>query len=203
MSDELSSLDPYVEWIAAEARRPVVVDAAARQRLLAMIRAETPPQREGRARRALAWIVEPRRIALPPLATAALAAGLVGIGVLAGFATNRDGRSAAEQPTAGAALAQLPDSLAARAVRFVLIAPQADSVALVGDFNGWDAKATPMQAQASGTWSVYVPLEPGLHVYSFVIDGKHFVPDPTAPIAPDDGFGQRNSVVVVRGGSSS
>jgi len=93
---------------------------------------------------------------------------------------------------------QLPDSLAARAVKFLIVAPQATTVSLVGDFNGWDAAATPMSTRGpDGLWTVFIPLQPGYHTYSFVVDG-HFVTDPAAPIAPDDGFGHRNSVVFVR-----
>jgi 1,4-alpha-glucan branching enzyme len=84
----------------------------------------------------------------------------------------------------------------------VLIAPQAARVAVVGDFNGWDSTATPAVRQADGTWATFVKLRPGRHEYSFVIDGTHFVSDPNAPIAPDDGYGQNNSVVVVGGRSS-
>jgi hypothetical protein len=193
-------LDPYVEWIATEARRPVTIDRAARQRLLDAVRAEPRPRRGNRV---LAWLVEPRRLVLPPLAAAALAAGLVGVGVFGGLAINRDGRTTTVQrPAAGAATLQLPDSLAPRAVKFVFIAPKAARVAVVGDFNGWDASANPMTALGSdGIWTVFVPLQPGLHQYSFVIDGKHFVADPSAPIAPDDGYGHKSSVVLV-GGSS-
>ena len=86
-----------------------------------------------------------------------------------------------------------------RTVKFVLIAPQAAQVALVGDFNGWNTTATPMSSRdADGQWTVFVALQPGRHVYSFLVDGSHFVADPSAPIAPDDGFGHRNSIVLVR-----
>lgn len=199
MTDDMDSLDPYMQEIAAEARRPVAIDPAARRRLIEALRAEPVPQRPG----VLAWLMEPRRFALPPLASAALAAGLVGIGVIAGTAINRDGRAPTEQLRAGAAGSQLPDSLAPRAIKFVLIAPRAARVSVVGDFNGWNTSANPMKEQGpDGTWTVFVPLKPGLHVYSFVVDGTHFVADPTAPIAPDDGYGQKSSVVLVGGTSS-
>ncbi len=197
MTDEFDSLDSNVRWIVTEARRPVAVDAAARERLLEALRAEPVPSATSPV---MAWLSEPRRFALPTYATAALAAGLVGIGVLGGLAINRDGRRA-EQPSAVAVVhPQLPDSLAARAIKFVLIAPQASRVSLVGDFNGWDASATPMSSSRGrdGAWTVFLPLTPGLHTYSFVVDGAHFVADPAAPIAPDDGFGKPSSVVLVR-----
>lgn len=197
MTDEFDSLDPNVRWIVTEARRSVTVDAAARQRLLKALREESAPARQPRL---LTWLSEPRRFALPPFATAALAAGLVGIGVLGGLAINRDGRPAAERlPAVAVGQPQLPDSIAPRTVKFVLVAPQAARVSVVGDFNRWDAAATPMQSQGTdGTWTVFVPLEPGLHTYSFVVDGTHFVSDPSAPVAPDDGFGHRSSVLLVR-----
>ena len=97
---------------------------------------------------------------------------------------------------------QLPGSIAPRAVKFVLIAPQAARVSVVGDFNRWDASANPMTTQGrDGTWTISVPLQPGLHTYSFVVDGTQFMPDPAAPLAPDDGYGHQSSVVLV-GGSS-
>jgi len=145
MTDEPDMLDQNLREIVAEARRPVTLDPGVRGRLLEAIRAEPLPQRRGRV---LAWIVEPRRFALPPLATAALAAGLVGIGVVGGLAIHRDGRLATEQPRAVVVgNPRLPDSVAPQAVKFVLIAPKAARVSLVGDFNGWDATANPMTAQ--------------------------------------------------------
>lgn len=195
--DEINSLDPYVQWIVVEARRPIAADAQARQRLLDAVRAEPAPRR-GR----LSWLVRPRRFVVPPLAAAALAAGLVGIGVVGGLLIHRDGQLAGRPRAEVAAPPQLPGSITARAVKFVLIAPQAARVSVVGDFNGWDVSANPMTTQGTdGTWTIYVPLRPGLHTYSFVVDGTHFLPDPTAPLAPDDGYGHRSSVVLV-GGSS-
>ncbi|HJQ18871.1 MAG TPA: isoamylase early set domain-containing protein [Gemmatimonadaceae bacterium] len=200
MTDDLNSLDPYVQWIVAEARRPVYMDASgeARQRLLEALRAEPQPKRER-----FAWLLEPR-VALRPLVATAMAAGLVGIGLIGGLLIHRDGRQV-DEPSAHVASSQLPGSIAPRAVKFVLIAPKAARVSVVGDFNGWDSSATPMTTQgggADGTWTVFVPMQPGLHTYSFVIDGTHFVTDPSAPQTPDDGYGHRSSVVLV-GGSSS
>jgi hypothetical protein len=197
--DDLGALDPNVQWIIAEARRPVVVDAAARARLLAAVRSAPRPERRSRVR---AWLLEPRHLALPPLAALAAAAGLVGIGVISGLAFNRDGRPPIEQGMPVAVKPQLPDSVAPRVIKFVLVAPQASRVSLVGDFNRWDAAAAPAAKQSDGSWAIFVPLTPGRHVYSFVVDGMHFVPDPSAPVAPDDGYGQKNSVVVVKGATS-
>jgi hypothetical protein len=198
MSDEMTSLDPVVQSFIAEARRPVALDASARDLIMEAVRNEPRPHRVS----SLAWLVAPRRFALAPLATLAAAAGLVGIGIIAGFAISRDGRAPTERLIGAAEKPQLPDSVVPRAIKFVLIAPQASRVSVVGDFNGWDTAATPAERQPDGSWATVVTLRPGRHVYSFVVDGTHFVADPAAPIAPDDGYGQKNSVVVVRGASS-
>lgn len=199
MSDEFRSLDPNVQLIVAEARRPVAVDADARGRLLDAIRMQPRPRRQSVT---LGWLVRPRNVGLAPLAGLAAAAGLVGIGVITGLALNRDGRAPIVQAQPVAANPQLSASVANRVVKFVLIAPQAARVSVVGDFNGWDLGATPAEKQADGTWTTFVSLRPGRHVYSFVVDGTHFISDPAAPMAPDDGYGQKNSVVVVSGASS-
>ena len=81
-------------------------------------------------------------------------------------------------------------------MKFVFVAPAAARVSLVGDFNRWDPDATPMQ-RTGGTWTVTLPLAAGRHLYSFVVDGTQWMPDPSAPLAPEDGFGHANSVVLV------
>jgi hypothetical protein len=88
-------------------------------------------------------------------------------------------------------------------VRFAITLPdQAGEVAIVGDFNGWDAEATPLRRdRAAGTWSVVVPLPPGRHMYAFVVDGTRWLVDPLAPQVPDAGFGPTNAVVVAGHGT--
>ena len=79
--------------------------------------------------------------------------------------------------------------------QFLLKAPDAKNVALAGDFTDWQP-AFPLTRSEPGVWTVVVPLDPGIHSYSFVVDGERWVPDPMAP-AVDDGFGGRNSRVAV------
>jgi hypothetical protein len=197
--------DPYVEWIAREARRPVATDPLAKVRLMAAIRSEPLP---ARSRFDWRWLLEPRTVAMSPLRGFALAAGLVGIGVLIGVTRiHRDGQPLAGRPTVVAGTdSQLPVIDTVRVIKFVLVAPHATAVSLVGDFNDWDAKATPMtRTPTGGTWSVAVRLRPGRHVYAFVVNGAtgaQWVADPSAPLAPEDDLGAPSSVVLV-GGSSS
>lgn len=81
-------------------------------------------------------------------------------------------------------------------VQFVLVAPQAHRVAVVGDFNDWDPTAAPLAATA-GVWSGEVDVPFGRHDYAFLLDGAQWVRDPGAPRAPADEFGNGYSVIVV------
>lgn len=88
-----------------------------------------------------------------------------------------------------------------RSLQFVLVAPEAATVSLVGDFNDWDAARTPMRPlRADGpVWSAVVPLAPGRYHYAFLVNGSRWLADPAAPPASDDGFGAPSSVVTVSG----
>ena len=87
------------------------------------------------------------------------------------------------------------------AFQFILVAPQAASVSLVGDFNDWDPKRAPMQT-AQGVWATVVNLAPGRYRYAFLVNGVEWRADPGAPAAKDDEFGTPSSVVTVGGRGS-
>jgi 1,4-alpha-glucan branching enzyme len=75
----------------------------------------------------------------------------------------------------------------------------ANSVAVVGDFNGWDPAATPMQrVSGTGLWSVTLLAKPGRHTYAFLVDGTTLMADPRAPRAKNADFGGDASVLMVR-----
>ena len=82
-------------------------------------------------------------------------------------------------------------------VFFSVMAPGVQRVSLVGDFNGWNADATPLEVAADGqTWTTMLPLPAGRHAYAFVIDGQ-VVRDPAAPAEAEEDFGVPNSLVLV------
>ena len=84
------------------------------------------------------------------------------------------------------------------ATQFVLDAARASSVALVGDFNGWDGAAMPLvRDSATGVWSTVVNVTPGRHVYAFLVDGKTWTLDPRAPKTKDSDYGTEQSVIIV------
>jgi hypothetical protein len=82
-------------------------------------------------------------------------------------------------------------------VTFVLDTPAARSVALAGDFTDWKTSGYQLERRASdGKWQITVRLRRDRsYVYSFVIDGERWVPDPGAPETVEDGFGGVNSIL--------
>ena len=85
------------------------------------------------------------------------------------------------------------------AFQFVVVAPQAASVSLVGDFNDWDPTRAPMRPAHGGVWATVVSLGPGRYRYAFLVNGVEWRADPAAPAARDDEFGSPSSVVTVGG----
>ena len=70
-------------------------------------------------------------------------------------------------------------------------------VSLAGDFNGWDASTLPMvRDPADGTWRLRIPLAPGRHTYSFVVNGTRWVIDPLAPRTVEGALGPANVIAV-------
>jgi len=78
---------------------------------------------------------------------------------------------------------------------FTLDAPEAQSVHLTGDFNGWSESATPMKL-AGGLWRVELELAPKRYEYKFLVDGR-YIEDPDNPNTNPDPYGGVNSVVTV------
>lgn len=71
---------------------------------------------------------------------------------------------------------RLRDTL--RLVRLMFDDPNARHVAVVGDFNGWRAEATPMrQDRVSGKWETRLALPDGEHRYAIVVDNTRWVGD--------------------------
>ena len=89
------------------------------------------------------------------------------------------------------------DAAPTRPIELRLIAP-ASHVMVVGDFNDWDPAATPLRrGNEGGTWTVELRLPPGRYRYTFLVDGRRWVPDPEEPRAADDDFGAPMSVLTV------
>ncbi len=83
-----------------------------------------------------------------------------------------------------------------RAVNFICHAPQAKSVSLVGDFNGWNPAANRMKQMPDRSWLLTVELKHGHHRYAFLVDGVLTL-DPHAQGITRNDKGERVSLVPV------
>lgn len=187
-------------------RQPESMDPTFEARLLhavreAAARGDIPWMRRApaahRTTRGWRWAATPRPFMVSPLAVLAAAAALTAIVVgttlaLGGGRANAP-RGMATVPSNGA------PQPAGGVVRFVVAAPGARSVTLVGDFNAWNTSATPLARDpVAGVWTVTVSLEPGTYQYAFVVDGTAWLADPSAALELRDEFGTPSSLVTVR-----
>ncbi len=165
--------------IKALGRERVTLPPAVRGAVMARVRAAA----DSPWRRAWDWVTAPR---LSPLAGALVAAALLAAIWL--------------KPTAGtrSTTAGGPEAIVVTApTRFVFLAPKARHVAITGDWVHWDPAGIPLGSRGNGVWVAEIAVPVGLHHYVFVIDGTEWRPDPNAASQVDDGFGQRNSVLLV------
>ncbi len=165
-------------------------DPAAESRLLERLDSPPPPPRRG------GWF-EPRGFVLRPAAAVALAGVTLAAALWAGSRLTGPAPGGVRAPTES--LPQVGVT-AGVPVTFVLRSSDAARVNLVGDFNSWDAEATPLTRDGTrDLWVVELNLPRGVHNYAFVLDGREWRPDPLAPLAADASFGGRTSVLVVEG----
>lgn len=84
--------------------------------------------------------------------------------------------------------------------RVTFILPEsvkAETVFLVGDFNDWDEKKTPMKKQKDGSFSVTLDLEKGReYQYRYLVNGAEWHNDWQADKYAPNPFSSENSVVV-------
>ncbi len=180
---ERSAADQLMAGARAYAERLEPVGAALDDAVMAAVRRQARPRRDT----AWGWLLTPRSIRVRPVWIPALAAA-------AALALWLVPARVGQQQAPGSRMASVADTVY---VRFELVAPQARTVSVAGSFNGWRVDALPLSRGADGLWAATVALPVGEHRYEFVVDGKQWVPDPTAHAQVDDGFGGRNSVIVV------
>lgn len=171
-------------------KEPVELTPEFDSRVMAAIEQEAAHATRARPASAIAWLRR-RTIRLSPLGASGLAAAIVAVVLIGTSIVNRDGATAPPESAATGEQVQM--------THFVLVAPDAESVTVVGDFNDWNLSATPLVREAGdGMWWVTVPLSPGRYRYAFVVDGTRWQSDPDAPAAADE-FGRPSSVVSIGG----
>jgi len=193
--------DPFIAGIARELRRPVALDARFDERVMSALEPRVIPLNVMRSPRR--WYQRTFSLNISQVAGLAAAAALVGVVAMnvtsptaptvASAVDTRPEREPVLQPVA----AVTRNASAATPQQFIIIAPGASSVTLVGDFSDWDASRFQMeQVSEDGAWSITIPLTPGRYEYQFEVDGKQRVNDPTRPQSSSD-FGSPNSVITV------
>jgi len=81
---------------------------------------------------------------------------------------------------------------------------KAHTVAIAGDFNGWDPQADILKdTEGDGIWTGTLNLEPGKYEYMFVMDGEKWFPDPNALRYVKDGFGNKNAILEINNCNST
>ena len=81
-------------------------------------------------------------------------------------------------------------------IQFVFTAPEAQTVSLRGDFNGWDTFANPMKKDKKGIWKVTVNMKPGRYEYRFFVD-ENWENDPSCTECVPNKLGSMNCVRIV------
>jgi Carbohydrate-binding module 48 (Isoamylase N-terminal domain) len=86
--------------------------------------------------------------------------------------------------------------------RFVVFLPQAEKARIVGTFTDWQPVAME-PAGNSGYWTITLPLPPGDHRYSYLLDQGQRLLDPTVAAREEDDFDGENSLLTVGGGNAA
>lgn len=134
------------------------------------------------------WARSQHTVTITPMRLAPAAMALLLIGMLSATYLHK-GRT--EPP-----VISLPNE-ARIPITFELKMPEARSVHVVGSFNSWRPNTCEMHQSGETTWTVVLQLQAGRYEYAFLVDGTMIVPDPRAEFYQDDGFGNRNNILVV------
>lgn len=86
--------------------------------------------------------------------------------------------------------------------RFVLYQPEAQQASIMGTFSDW-RKLEMHRAGDSGYWEITVNLPPGEYRYTFLLDQRRRMPDPTLPVCEQDDFGGLNSILTIHSRASA
>lgn len=73
---------------------------------------------------------------------------------------------------------------------------RAKTVCLCGDFNHWSPNTDCLKWDGK-VWKIRIFLPPGRYRYLFLIDNKRWVCDPKAYLNERDGYGRKNSVLIL------
>jgi hypothetical protein len=184
LSEQLSDKDLQIaHWVQ---RMP---DLEPPPNLLTSVMQAIQPKKIPWMRRVALWAESPKSFTFTPMRLAPIALVLIGIFVVSGYWVFR-------QNDLGFHSKQAESNIP---VVFNLNIPEAHAVAVIGTFNGWQPRGYEMQFNPEKKiWSLTLRLPEGRYEYAFLVDGQRILPDPEASLYQDDGFGNENSVMILR-----
>lgn len=186
---------------------PGDVTAAVMERIQAGQPTPAESQRTSWLRSAVRWLMTPQPWRIAPAAPLGAAFGVLFLVLVLGLGDPEGpGRDRGEVPGltnqaefAASSLLSEHGSDGPPLVVFTVRAGEARNVALIGTFNNWRDQGFEMRPveNQEGLWAIAVPLEQGRYEYAFLLNGERIMDDPQALLFKDDGFGNRNSVIIV------
>lgn len=154
-------------------------------RIMARLKTQPP----GVAQRIVQWFKEPMTLRVSP----ALAVLVMVFCILSGGYLTYHYHGGRSYEEAGTSQAGIP-------VVLYYKGKDARSVAVIGSFNNWNPKGYELEWKGDlGRWALKLHLQPGKHDYVFLINGEKVYPDPDADMIQEDDFGNRNSVLFIKG----
>lgn len=156
------------------------------RRIMAPLR----PVQPGLVRRLVSWAKEPLTIRLSPaVVTVVVILLMLPVAYVAYHV--HDNPAMPAQGTSGVRTVPVVFHYKDKAAR---------SVAVIGSFNNWDPKGHALAWQPElERWALQIHLAPGRHDYVFFVNGEKVAPDPNADLIQKDDFGNRNSVLFIKG----
>jgi 1,4-alpha-glucan branching enzyme len=79
---------------------------------------------------------------------------------------------------------------------FSLVAPEAKSAFIAGDFNQWNPYSHSLKKDKQGAWKISLPLNPGRYEYRFFVD-EQWQNDPKCSSLVENPFGTFNCLKIV------
>lgn len=190
-------IDPFIEEIAGELKRPVRFDSSFESRVMSAIDPSIVSSDKGR--KPTPWLLRPRTFYVSPLAGMAVAAGLVAVITMSALQTVPNDQAnviASNELVLPEGIVTNVAAPAMYAAPFTYISRNAKSVSVVGSFNDWDATKNVLQQTSDSVWSTNIMLAPGRYEYQLMVDGK-LIADPSAQRSAESDFGAANSVMIV------
>ncbi|MGB9735634.1 MAG: hypothetical protein ACP5JP_02660 [bacterium] len=88
-------------------------------------------------------------------------------------------------------------------ITFKVSLPDAKNVYLLGTFNKWGEKPEKLKRTDNGLFTITLKLKPGIYQYVYKVDDNKIIPDPGAMLYTEDGFGQKNAILIVKSPKNS